>query len=437
MAPPRTALLRAGVAIAAALAVLATIFGGVRAASSAFATKTPSTKPVDLAPSRAPGKPGVNPAATAGAAATGAPQASDARVSLGRTIFLDPRLSDPEGTSCASCHDPRRAFAGNHGSPNGVALGSRPNHFAKRNTPSVLYLRFVRKFHLHWEEDAPLVSAYAGFFWDGRVDSLVDLAKQPLLNANEMNAGDASRVSATIAAGPYAADFREEFPSALDGPDPSAVLVALGEALSAYLSSPEMAPFSSRYDDYIRGKAQLTPIEAKGLQLFKEPSKGACSGCHKVNDRSPDPKGSLFTDYEFDAVGAPRNRALPANRNPAYFDLGLCERADDDYKSKTAEFCGKFRTPSLRNVAVRQNFMHNGVFSRLRDVVAFYATRDTNPERWYKSGTFDDVPAQYRENVNVDKAPYNRRRGQTPALDDGEIDAIVAFLGTLTDAQFR
>jgi hypothetical protein len=73
-------------------------------------------------------------------------------------------------------------------------------------------------------------------------------------------------------------------------------------------------------------------------------------------------------------------------------------------------------------------------FSKLRDVVAFYATRDTNPERWYKSGTFDDIPTKYRDNVNVDKAPYNRRRGGTPALDDQEIDAIVAFLGTLTDA---
>jgi cytochrome c peroxidase len=81
--------------------------------------------------------------------------------------------------------------------------------------------------------------------------------------------------------------------------------------------------------------------------------------------------------------------------------------------------------------------MHNGVFSKLRDVIAFYATRDTSPERWYKSGVFDDIPTEYRDNVNVDKAPYNRRRGGSPALDDQEIDAIVAFLGTLTDAQFR
>lgn len=82
--------------------------------------------------------------------------------------------------------------------------------------------------------------------------------------------------------------------------------------------------------------------------------------------------------------------------------------------------------------------MHNGVFTKLRDVVAFYATRSTDPKRWYTHGVvFDDVPARYREYVSVDKAPYNRQEGERPALDDHEIDALVAFLGTLTDAQFR
>ncbi|MGD0676101.1 MAG: cytochrome c peroxidase [Polyangiaceae bacterium] len=432
MATHKTALRRVSAAIAGGFVVLCAIFG-VRAASSALATPAAQRH----VPAAAASNHKFDPEAVTSdsAAGTHAPQTSDVRVSLGRTIFFDTRLSVPEGTSCASCHDPKRAFAGNHGSTNGVALGSRPNHYAKRNTPSVLYLRFVRKFHLHWEEDAPLVGAYAGFFWDGRVDSLVDLVKQPLLNPNEMNAGDAGRIAATIASAPYAADFRREFGSALD--DPNAALKAIGDAVNAYLLSGEMSPFSSRYDDYIRGKEQLTTIEAQGLKLFKDPAKGACSGCHKLNDRSRDPKGSLFTDYEFDSVAVPRNRALPATRDPKYFDLGLCERADDDYKAKTAEFCGKFRTPSLRNVAVRQTFMHNGVFSKLRDVIAFYATRDTSPERWYKSGVFDDIPTEYRDNVNVDKAPYNRRRGGSPALDDQEIDAIVAFLGTLTDAQFR
>jgi len=340
----------------------------------------------------------------------------------------------PPGTSCATCHDPAKGFAGNNGSSLGVARGSRPDHFAKRNTPSVLYLRFVRKFHLHWEEDAPLVDAYGGFFWDGRTDSIVELVKQPLLNPDEMNNGNAQRIAEVIASSAYAADFRREFGATSN--DPEVTLKGLSEAVNAYLLSPEMSPFSSKYDDYVRGRALFTPVEAQGLKLFKDSAKGGCSACHKMNDRSSDPTASLFTDYGFDAVAVPRNRTLPATRDPSFFDLGLCERGGSDYKAKTEEFCGSFRTPSLRNVAVRESFMHNGAFSSLRDVVAFYATRATNPKRWYKSGpTFDDLPPQYRQNVNVDKAPYNRHEGEMPPLDEKEIDAIVAFLGTLTDAR--
>ena len=81
--------------------------------------------------------------------------------------------------------------------------------------------------------------------------------------------------------------------------------------------------------------------------------------------------------------------------------------------------------------------MHNGTFTSLRDVVAFYATRDTNPKRWYPSGvSFDDVPRRFRGRVNVSSPPYGRRVGDPPALTDAEIDAIVAFLGTLTDAAY-
>jgi len=421
-------------AFAAALLGLGAVFLAVRSAASAL----------NDTPAAAPRAPEHREALTDGAAAAtlnaheadpASPQVSPVRVSLGRSIFFDTNLSEPRGTSCASCHDPAHAFAGNHGSSLGVALGSRPGHFVKRNTPSVLYLRFVRKFHLHWEEDAPLVDAYGGFFWDGRTDSIAELVKQPLLNPDEMN-GDPRKVVETIVSSTYAADFTREFGSALD--DPDATLKALGEAANAYLLSPEMSPFSSKYDDYVRGQAQLTEIEARGMKLFKDSAKGGCSACHKMNDRSPDPTASLFTDFSFDAVGVPRNRSLPATRNAKYFDVGLCERGGEAYKAKTEEFCGKFRAPSLRNVATRKSFMHNGVFSTLRDVVAFYATRATNPTRWYKRGVvFDDMPAQYRQNVNVDKAPYNRHEGEVPPLDESDIDAIVAFLGTLTDAQFR
>ena len=124
----------------------------------------------------------------------------------------------------------------------------------------------------------------------------------------------------------------------------------------------------------------------------------------------------------------------PATR---YSDLGLRERKHTAVASSAPQWCASFRTPSLRNVAVRARFMHNGAFTKLRDVVAFYATRTTAPSRWYPPGAkFDDVPAKYRANVNVSALPYNRAEGDKPALDDEDIDAIVAFLGTLTDRQY-
>jgi cytochrome c peroxidase len=364
------------------------------------------------------------------------PGPSEGIAAVGKKAFFDTSLSDPPGTSCASCHDPAHAFAGNNGSHTGVAAGSRPGHFARRNTPSVLYLKYVPRFHFHWEEDVDVPDGVGGFFWDGRVDSIASLVRQPLFNPNEMNARDSRQVGDKLRASAYADDLRRGFgTSVLD--DPEAAVGALGSAIEAFLKSDAMSPFSSKYDDYTHHRAALTETEARGLVLFKDRAKGACDACHVLNDASPMPERSLFTDYGFEAVGAPRNRGIATNADPTSFDLGLCERHDHPHMSDE-RLCGTFRTPSLRNVAVRQSFMHNGAFSKLRDVVAFYATRGTDPKRWYgPGGAFDDLPSKYRTNVGASKPPYDRGPGETPRLDDGEIDAIVAFLETLTDAPYR
>jgi cytochrome c peroxidase len=356
-------------------------------------------------------------------------------VALGRAAFFDPNLSTPPGTSCATCHDPVHGFAGNNGSRNGVARGSRGGHFARRNTPSVRYLKYVRPFHFHWEEDVELPDAFGGFFWDGRSDSLAALVRQPLLNADEMGNREPQTVADAVHRAGYAGQFAAVFGASDDA---EGTLQHLGEALEAFLLSDEMAPFSSAYDDFVRGRAALSPLEAEGLRLFKDAAKGNCASCHKLNDRSPDPERSLFTDYGFEVVGVPRNRHVPATQDPAYADLGLCARKGAAVAAAEARLCGAFRTPSLRNVALRESFMHNGALSSLRDVVAFYATRDTAPERWYRGGvSYDDLPSKARDFVNVDVPPYDRPRGAQPRLDGHDIDAIVAFLGTLTDSPER
>jgi cytochrome c peroxidase len=144
-----------------------------------------------------------------------------------------------------------------------------------------------------------------------------------------------------------------------------------------------------------------------------------------------------FTDHGFIAIGVPRNAAIAANADPAFHDLGLCGPLRTDL-SGHGEYCGLFKTPSLRNVALRGAFFHNGVFHRLEDVLRFYARRDTQPGSFYprdrrgRVRAFDDLPEAYRANLNLE-APFDRHRGQPPALNDAEIADMVAFLKTLTD----
>nr|WP_063978129.1 cytochrome c peroxidase [Massilia sp. JS1662] len=360
-----------------------------------------------------------------------------ARVALGRQVFFDTRLSEPAGTSCASCHDPAQGFAGNHGSRIGVALGSRPDLVGRRNVPSALYAAYVPPLFFYQDDDALAPTPFGGLFADGRVDSIAELVRHPLLDPLEMHNRSDADIARKLRTAPYADGFKQAF-----GPDvfrtTASTLAALGAAMDAFLQSRDMSPFSSRYDAWVQGKAKLTAQELRGLKLFKDPDRGNCASCHKFNETSTNPARSLFTDFGYDAIAVPRNRAIPANRDPRHFDEGLCATGRARGWKDPGQWCGYFRTPSLRNVAARERYMHNGVFSDLRDAVAFYATRSIEPERWYKNGRpFDDVAPRHIGNVNVATMPYNRRKGMKPALDDADIDAIVAFLRTLTDAPFE
>jgi cytochrome c peroxidase len=179
----------------------------------------------------------------------------------------------------------------------------------------------------------------------------------------------------------------------------------------------------------------LTAQELRGLAAFNDPAKGNCARCHPSAVR----RGAFpqFTDFGFAAIGVPRNLKLPANADRRYNDLGLCGPVRADLKDKT-EYCGMFRTPTLRNSATRRVFFHNGVLNSLSDVVRFYAERDSQPQKWYPRASdgsilkFDDLPLQFRANLDM-KAPFGRQAGDVPTLSDEDIADIVAFLETLTD----
>ena len=128
---------------------------------------------------------------------------------------------------------------------------------------------------------------------------------------------------------------------------------------------------------------------------------------------------------------------IPANADPNYFDLGACGPLRTDLAGH-AEYCGLFRTPSLRNVALRKTFYHNGAEHDLRKAVAFYVERDTEPEKWYPRGA-DGTRRQIRRPAGAlprqhqHRAALRRQARRYAGADGAEIDDIVAFLNTLTD----
>ena len=364
---------------------------------------------------------------------------------LGKRIFEDATLSEPEGLACMSCHVPSHAFQGNNGSPiPAVSLGSRPDQFGVRKTPTIMYKTYSPAFGFYKDVDEgkQVLEAKGGQFWDGRASDLVEQPAGPLLNPLEMNNPSIEAVVAKVKQGGYA-DMMTALYGADVFADPKIAMAKISNALFAYEATSRFAPFSSKFDDYLRGEAKLDAEELRGYRLFIDPKKGNCLACHDGKTESKDPTDWIFTDFTYDALGAPRNPAIPANKDPKYFDLGLCKRPGLEAMLPRGialdSLCGAFKVPTLRNVAVSAPYFHNGYFASLRDAVAFYATRDTDPAHWFPKGSngkvdkFDDVPGAYKDNVNVKEVPYDRKPGQKPRLNDAEIDALVAFLKTLTD----
>jgi cytochrome c peroxidase len=360
-----------------------------------------------------------------------------ALTALGRRLFADPALSASGKIACTTCHDPNHDF----GPANTQAVqrgGADGLSFGVRAAPSLKYTQNTPPFTEHFIDDDGDDSVdqgpAGGRTWDGRSQSFHDQARLPLFSSFEMANRDEGAVVAKVQAG-HAEAFHAVFGAKVFD-DKALAFKGVLMALEAYQQNPaEFYPYSSKYDAFLRHEASLSAQELRGLAAFNDPERGNCARCHpsaKIKGAFPQ-----FTDFGFAAIGAPRNSGIPANADRRYYDLGLCGPLRTDLQDRH-EYCGLFRTPSLRNVARRPVFLHNGVFHSLSDVVRFYAERDTKPEKWYPRAPdggilkFDDLPALYVANLDT-QGPFDRHAGGAAALNDQDIEDIVAFLQTLTD----
>lgn len=253
------------------------------------------------------------------------------KVNLGKKLFYDTQLSKNNDRSCASCHQPEKAFT--DGLKVAEDLVGSP---LLRNTPSLNYAGF-----------------YHGQFWDMRQTDIESLTTSVIENKDEMH-GDMQTVIKMVRSNPqYATEFKKIYKTQ------NAEGWQVQNALATYVRS--LSTFSSRFDAYMRGdKTSLNAEEKEGFNVFV--GKGKCATCHFIplfNGTVP----PRFSSSEQEVLGIPKDAAVTALDG----DLGR-----QLYNMDLHQLKNSFKTMTVRNIAQTAPYMHNGVFNTLEEVVAFY-----------------------------------------------------------------
>jgi cytochrome c peroxidase len=348
---------------------------------------------------------------------------------LGAALFVDPNLSMNRTMSCSTCHMEALGFTDGRETDkvgHDVSLGDDGTSLGDRNVPTAAYAKFSPPFGKNAAGEY-----VGGQFWDGRASTLEDQAGGPPLNPIEMGMPDKGTLIKRLKENPdYVAAFGTQFGGEVFQSD-DAAFAAMAKALAAFERSDTFSTFDSKYDRFLRGEEKLTDQEELGRVLMSSTQFTNCNTCHEIRGSNGLSDG-VFTNHKYFNIGVPANRSVRAanGSKPDAVDLGL---AQNPAVADNAAQRGKFKVPTLRNVAVTGPYMHNGVFKDLRTVVLFYVkykskkpSRQINPE----TGQTWDAP-EVPENIAMTELT------QAPALDDKRVDAIVAFLKTLTDRRYE
>ncbi len=351
-----------------------------------------------------------------------------AKIELGKKLYFDTALSLNGTLSCATCHSPMTGFVDMRPYKNGaiVALGDDGHSKGNRNVPTAGYAAFSPTFHF----DEKQKEWTGGQFWDGRADTLSEQAGGPPLNPVEMNMPNKQAVIDRLKAKPfYQKAFVQTYGQDIFDNTEKAY-TAMTDAIEAFEKSQDFSPFDSKYDRFLKDEYELEVLEDLGMTLFFSNDNVSCSNCHKLFPEGN--KQETFTNFQYRNIGTPKNLELIKMNNLGdnYVDKGLAENSKLKDQPNLKELEGKFKTPTLRNVAVTGPYMHNGVFKHLRTVVEFYDKynnhdRILNPETGKPWGE-PEVPA------TVDMDDLRAKR-----MTDRKVEALVAFMKMLTDKRYE
>jgi cytochrome c peroxidase len=360
---------------------------------------------------------------------------------LGEALFHDENLSQNRTQACATCHDPERGFVDarldEQGLVSAVSLGDDGASLGDRNAPTAAYAAFSPVFHFgererhnNQNQNRLYEGALGGLFLDGREADLEGQAGGPFLNPLEMGMPDAAAVVARLREDTrYQAAFDEFFGQGVLSREEEA-FAAVTESLAAYERTPTFAPFDSRYDRFLRGEVVLTFKELSGKSLFFSQFSN-CGVCHQLHGEG-DPVNERvepFTGFEYHNLGVPVNEAVRAKNGVTDLDVGL---ASNPAVTEPAAERGKFKTPTLRNVAITGPYMHNGVFRELRTVLEFYDHFNAPEERPDNPETGQPwAPPEIPETVATELLEVG------DPMTDVQIESMLCFLRALTDARYE
>lgn len=345
-------------------------------------------------------------------------------VALGQALFFDANLSLTRKQSCATCHEPAAAFSDSRGNgvSGAVSLGDDGLSLGDRNAPGITYASLVPELHI--DGDGEYIG---GFFLDGRSPTLEEQANEPFLNPIEMAMPDRASVVERVRENPtYVASIQSLFGAEIFDNSDRAFEAVTG-SIAAFEQSELFTTFDSKYDRYLLGEYTMTESEEVGRLLFFS-QLISCHGCH-LQDLRETAAREVFTNNKYSNIGIPANKLVRSKNGVTDVDVGLLQNPIVDDQAHA----GKFRVPSLRNVAVTAPYMHNGVFQDLETAIIFYdkylmqsLESNTNPETESPWGD-----PEVAENIDLELL----RQGQ-PITTERAL-ALAAFLRTLTDKRYE